>query len=454
MLSAAQTRRRAQAASGRGRVGSALHLLALLFLAFAAGAFVILARIFPYPYLNDAYRAGAALIAQKTEYVTPQKTNLWAPARGPQAGVTVFDRLRARRGYTLYTSGHAQKAYLISMTGRTVHEWQLPFSRVWDATSGVQNPRPDDFILWFDARLLPNGDLLATFDGIGDTPWGYGLVKMDRDSRVIWKYLDRVHHTIDIAEDGRIYALTHELRYKGIDGYAAFYPPWIGDSVVVLSPDGRELRKVSVTEAFLRSPYARLLNTAIPTLQGDPMHTNSVKLIDERQASVLPFARAGQVMISVREIATLAVLDLETEGIVWALRGPWLGQHDPDILPDGHILLFDNFGHYGPGGASRVIEFDPNTLEMVWTYAGDDSHPLASTLRSQQQRLANGNTLITESDGGRIVEVTPGGDIVWEFVNPVRGGEAGELIPVVSAGMRIDAQWLDASFREGLGTED
>ena len=33
------------------------------------------------------------------------------------------------------------------------------------------------------------------------------------------------------------------------------------------------------------------------------------------------------------------------------------------------------------------------------------------------QRLPNGNTLITESDAGRVFEVTEGGDIVWEFVN-------------------------------------
>jgi outer membrane protein assembly factor BamB len=318
----------------------------------------------------------------------------------------------------------------------------------------VRNPRPDDFILWFDARLLPNGDLLATYDGIGDTPWGYGLVRMDKDSRVVWKYLQRVHHTIDIAADGRIYALTHEVHFTTVDESPDLQPPRIDGFVVVLSADGRELRKVSIIDSFLRSPYAGLLKTTLATVPGDPLHTNSVKFIGDQEASVLPFARAGQVLISVREIATLAVLDLEMQTIVWALRGPWLGQHDPDILPNGDILLFDNNGSYGPGGPSRVIEFNPNTLEIVWTYGGDDDHPLASTLRSQQQRLANGNTLITESDGGRIVEVTPDGDIVWEFVNPVRGGEAGDMIPVVSAGMRIDAQWLDASFREGLGTED
>jgi hypothetical protein len=33
--------------------------------------------------------------------------------------------------------------------------------------------------------------------------------------------------------------------------------------------------------------------------------------------------------------------------------------------------------------------------------------------------LANGNTLITESDTGYVLEVTPRRKIVWKFANPV-----------------------------------
>ena len=44
------------------------------------------------------------------------------------------------------------------------------------------------------------------------------------------------------------------------------------------------------------------------------------------------------------------------------------------------------------------------------------------------QELPSGNVLVTESDRGRVIEVTPGGEVVWEFLNPdVRGrGDAAE----------------------------
>jgi hypothetical protein len=112
---------------------------------------------------------------------------------------------------------------------------------------------------------------------------------------------------------------------------------------------------------------------------------------------------------------------------------------DPDILPNGNILLFDNFGRFKfANGESRVLEFDPRDMKIAWQYDGDAAYPLDSSIRSGQQRLANGNTLIIESNGGRVVEVTPRGEIVWEFINPVRGGEANGLVPIVASAERLD----------------
>ncbi|HKH19586.1 MAG TPA: hypothetical protein VKB53_01525, partial [Gammaproteobacteria bacterium] len=108
-------------------------------------------------------------------------------------------------------------------------------------------------------------------------------------------------------------------------------------------------------------------------------------------------------------------------------------------------------GHYGPGGLSRVVEFKPTPLDIDWIYAGNEKHPLESGIRSGQQRLPNGNTLITESDGGRLFEVTRNGQIVWEYIDPVRAGANNELIPVISQGtQRFDAASLDPKFLASL----
>jgi hypothetical protein len=61
-------------------------------------------------------------------------------------------------------------------------------------------------------------------------------------------------------------------------------------------------------------------------------------------------------------------------------------------------------------------------------------------------RLPNGNTLATESDRGRAIEVTPDGDTVWEYLNPKRAGDRGELVATLFEMIRLPADspldWL------------
>src|SRR5699024_6447040 len=124
--------------------------------------------------------------------------------------------------------------------------------------------------------------------------------------------------------------------------------------------------------------------------------------------------------------------------------------HDADLLANGDILMFDNWGHFETDNLSRVLQFDPDNMAVTWTYHGNDEDPLSSKIRSAVQRLPNGNTLITVSNPGRLVEVTPDGDIVWEYINPMRGGEADQFTPVISSGIRIDPEDLSPQFRDQL----
>jgi hypothetical protein len=424
-----------------------LFALAIGFLGFIAGTYVVFANAFPARYVTDAYRGGQALVSKIRESNEPYPGTMWQPARTDASGVTIYDAARSAVGPTLYTVGHEQRALLVAPTGEVLHQWHLPYSEIWDDSAAVAQPLPDSRVYYRKAQLYPNGDLLVIYEGVGDTPWGYGMAKMDKDSNLIWKYLEHTHHDFDVQEDGTIYVLTHEIDTTVIENWKHLKPPRIDDFLVVLSPEGEELRKISIVQAFLDSPYGRMSNTVPWYANGDFFHTNTVDVLLPGAADWLsPEASDQQVMLSMRELNAIGTLDLETERFSWAQQGPWLGQHDPDLLPNGDILLFDNFGKYGPGGVSRVIEFDPESLEIVWRYEGTEERPFWSNVRGSQERLPNGNTLITESEGGRLLEVTPDGEIVWEFVNPIRGDE-GKVVSIVCWGQRIDPASLEPSFR-------
>src|SRR5699024_10249013 len=136
--------------------------------------------------------------------------------------------------------------------------------------------------------------------------------------------------------------------------------------------------------------------------------------------------------------------------ITWATRGPWIQQHDADLLANGDILMFDNWGHFETDNLTRALQFDPDNMAVTWPYHGSDEHPLSSKSRSSAQRLPNGHALITESNAGQLVEVTPDGDVVWEYINPARGGDSDQYTPIISSGLRIDPEDLSPQFRAQL----
>ncbi len=64
--------------------------------------------------------------------------------------------------------------------------------------------------------------------------------------------------------------------------------------------------------------------------------------------------------------------------------------------------IIDNDGRYGPE-------------TLVWEYDPDPSERFFSFFISGAQRLANGNTLVTQGAGAKVREVTHDGKIVWDY---------------------------------------
>src|SRR3546814_12261160 len=91
-------------------------------------------------------------------------------------------------------------------------------------------------------------------------------------------------------------------------------------------------------DILAKPEYRRLLDHISWFNNHDFIHTNTIEYIDAEKAAVLPFAEEGQVLLSFRDIGTLAVIDLASAEIVWARRGDWAVQHDQDLLPNGNTL--------------------------------------------------------------------------------------------------------------------
>jgi hypothetical protein len=130
-------------------------------------------------------------------------------------------------------------------------------------------------------------------------------------------------------------------------------------------------------------------------------------------------------------------------------------QHDAHWIPrglpgEGHLLVFNNGGGRPAGDFSSVDETVPpvdakgryerrpgvayGPKEPVWSYTAPRKADLYSELLSSAQRLGNGDTLICSGMDGRIFEVTPKGEIVWEYRTPVHTGPAPTRAPWAGPG--------------------
>lgn len=117
-------------------------------------------------------------------------------------------------------------------------------------------------------------------------------------------------------------------------------------------------------------------------------------------------------------------------------------QHDARWIPPGfpgadHLLVFNNGQGRPQGRWSSVLELAPpltaeGAYELapdgrfgpgapVWEYTAPDKRAFYADFISGAHRLVNGNTFITSGPRGRFFEVTPGGETVWEYVNPFSG---------------------------------
>lgn len=348
-------------------------------------------------------------------------------------GVTVHDRALAQPGLSFYVSGHAPWAGLMDMEGTLVHEWSFDFAAAFPDYSNDGKPN-DSEQYWRRAFLRPNGDVLAIHEGIG-------LLKVDRGSNLLWSRLNRAHHDLEFDAEGRILVLTREVHLPS--RFSADQPVLL-DYVSILSPEGGEIRRISIDEAYRNSAFPAP-SVRAPS-NGDIYHTNAIELLDGRWVDRSPAFADGNLLLSFRNISTLVVLDPRQEKLVWVTKGPWNYQHQPTFVEDGRILLFDNRGGRPENGVSRILEFDPLTLEMAWVYEGTPELPFRCWSMGSVQRLANGNTLVSDSMNGRAFELTPAKSVVWEYVNPHRTGANGELIAVLPELVRVDA----ATLQDGL----
>ena len=316
-------------------------------------------------------------------------------------GLTVYQPDKVYQGFTLFSPLEGTSTYLIDMRGNVVHRWQMPY-------------RPGEY-----AELLSNGNLLfggRTGKGTVNIGGRGGIVmEVDWEGHTVWEYAeDSLHHDFCRMENGNTMVLGWELVPPDVAKSIKGGKPGTEDERGIWCDYFREVDKDGQT-VWEWHAYEHL------DLQSDamcPLHRRD-EWTHANTCEVLP---DGNILTSFRLLDTVGLVDKGTGQFTWKWGKDELGhQHDPTLLDNGNILIFDNGWHAltAPTPASRVIEVDPRTNQIQWEYKTKPGWDFFSAFISGAQRLPNGNTLICEGMTGRLFEVTYEGELVWEYTNPM-----------------------------------
>ncbi len=346
---------------------------------------------------------------------------------------------------------------------------------------------------------------LVQVDWEGNVVWKFDKLEHISDPGEEPRWMARQHHDfqrqgnpvgyyVPGMEPGNNAGNTFMLTHKNIRNPAISDKLLLDDAFVEVTWDGEKVWEWQVSDHFEELGFSRSARKVLarnPNLLnvgegfGDWMHINSLSLVGPNKWFDAGDARFNpeNIIWSSRESNILAITEKKTGKIVWKVGpdyrngslknlGYIIGPHHVHVIPqglpgEGNILVFDNGGWAGyglpnPGSSngvknarrdfSRILEFDPLTLKIVWQYTPQEagfqmpmySHRFYSSLVSSAQRLPNGNTLITEGVDGRIFEITREFEIVWEWVNPHYSKQYSNL---VYRAYRIPYEWAPQAGR-------
>ena len=362
---------------------------------------------------------------------------------GP-TGVLLYDKENSYGGYTLFAPMGSKTTYLIDMEGYVVHTWKA------ENTPGSY------------AALLENGNLLrgAVLRG-APAPHGgaSGLVQeIDWDGKVVWEYKlmtdDEVqHHCFDRMPNGNTLILAWERKSvedfmaKGRDpkkipvsgpGFNGKYQNdfWV-DFVREVNPKGKTVWEWHVWDHVGPGPFQFNINYSLrDTMSGnagsyDWTHFNMVQYIPD----------SDLVLLNSRNFSEFYLVDHKTGKMVYRWGNPsaygqgkppgfldngdqkMFGNHNANYLGKNRFLIFDNGSERPEGNRSAVIEVDTRTGKIEWEYTAPASNSFYTARQGAAQRLPNGNTFITSSNSGHLIEVTKDKRVVWDYVNPIAGAD-------------------------------
>jgi hypothetical protein len=329
---------------------------------------------------SRAWRARAALLVVLLLLLSPTVVSA-ATDRGTRLGPGTVEQPAENttyvsvQGFHFKGVGNAKKPARVVAADGDAQGRQL--------ISGVDNDLPFPARWFYDTDPLPNGNLLVT----STNPGGTVVFSYDPAAdEVAWSESFDFHDTHDVDQiNGDQLLIANMREYE--DGVS-------NDRILVYDRGNDSV----VWEWTFNQHYP---NSTEGGFKPDWTHVNDVDKVGD-----------GRYLASPRNFDQVILVNRSTNDIEYQLgsdgnHSRLFEQHNPDFWVDEQgnptVLVADSEN-------DRVVEFthEDGSWEEVWSVGGFN-------WPRDADRLPDGNTLVTDSLNHRAVEITPEGEVVWEF---------------------------------------
>lgn len=407
-----------------------------------------------------AYRQAQLLLVDDVEELPqneaetkPDSLEFLKERRYERSGVRVERPGEIQPGLTLLTTRWKEEGKwraglrLIDRQGDVLHSWRVYPDRIFDPGHHRRKLRELPLAPIHGTYLFPgSGHVLVNVEYAG-------VVRLDACGTPLRGIAGGNHHSIHRDDDGSFWtpALTHGRKPRTSeypDGFPDINRNIYHGMVMNFGPADSVRATINMLNVLYDNDLGHYIVETGQHRLVDVLHINDVEPLPEALAGEYPLFDAGDLAISIRNLHLVLVMDPETRDVKWHKQGGMLFQHDPDFIGDGWIGIFDNNRDESlpeeQRERSRIIAVQPHTDSVRTLFPTPESEPLYTGRKGKWQLLENGNMLLTESFAGRVVEVNPEGETVWEWI---ASPYTEELVPDVSKAHRYSlsreevAQW-------------
>lgn len=252
--------------------------------------------------------------------------------------------------------------------------------------------------------LLEDGSILFKGNNL--------LVRADPCGAVRWTRYG-FHHSVERGPGGHFWTAMLLAGPKRPGAGPAYRAEGIGE----IRADGRLIWSKTLDAMFEENGLSALVRGQ--PYSDDPYHLNDVEPVMRDG----PHWKSGDVFLSLAHQSMVLLYRPSTGRILWWRIGPWLGQHDVNIIDDRRIAIFDNRVSFDSGGGkvignSRelVVDFATGKIASPWEEAFR-RHRILAASNGRGTVLADGDLVVEESMGGEAMRVGPRGEMRWRYLN-------------------------------------